>query len=181
MELFKQPMAVFLLVVLAICLFIQDFIYAPGTELYENVNGLFLLPIYIFIPAFIVIWFFYCYKGKKYVPLFVVASIFLNLYFSLKSSKDAYNEILNKDPYITVGLVKGFRSGKTSNSVYFSFEDLNGKSIEAACSVSDTTIFSDSILVLFNGAKPRYNKIYRKRPTEKELIKYKKGPLKLRE
>lgn len=180
MELFKQPMAVFLLVVLAVCLFIQVFIYVPGTEFYENTSGLVLFPVY-FVPIFVVAWFFYEYKGCSYVPFVVLACYVLNMGFGIKRAVEAENKVLSENPFVTVGLIEKFKERKTNYDVYFSFEDLDGKCVHTSRNVSDTTVFSDTILVLFHGTKPRYNKIYRKRPTEEELKKYKNGPLKLQE
>lgn len=186
LDIIKKHIGIFVvLALLAVSIFCQEFLFFPGGALYESLCkgesiGITALCIVTTVPMFAVFWPVFKYKGNKLISFAFLACPLLYLLIGSNRQKEAITRLICEDPYLSIGYVSEYESGRTGTTAYFSFYDINGKCHK----VSTKLVFkekyeSDTILVVFNGSRPLYFKCYEDKPEEEELLMCKNGPVRI--
>lgn len=170
--------------ILLLCIYFQFFVYIPGNDIYLSQLGKIAEKV-VLILEFMVFTLYYYFIEVKYVSvaIFVLLDIVIcgSIFLSDKYTRDLKNELIDEEPYVTIGIVTKLENTKRMDRlrVYYDFKDLEGTTVSSAFTIDRKCVKSDTILVVFCGQHPNLSKIFNSRPSHKEINLYKDGAKKL--
>lgn len=166
--------------ILLLCIYFQFFVYIPGNDIYLSQSGKIAEKVVLILEFMIFMLYYYFIEVKYISKVFFLLSIVIlcgSIFLSDKYTRDLKNELIDEEPYVTIGIVAKFEYTKRMDRfrVYYNFKDLEGTTVSSAFTIDRKCVKSDTILVVFCGQHPNLSKIFNSRPSHNEINLYKDG------